>query len=437
MTALETIIFVFVTAVGACVGSFLNVVIYRLPAGESIVRPPSHCPKCDARLAWYDNIPMISWLVLRARCRRCGTPISWQYPLIELITMLLFAGFYLVAYHTTLRPDFAGPGIDHTWPIYTTYVVLFSTMLACVSIDARYFIIPIRVMWAAAIVAAIALPATAQLLPASSVVVDLPPADLIGPVRLAGAEPPGYENAAAVQLQVERRLEGPVTVSALPRATGRTAIAAGFAVVGLVIAIVGLATGLLPRSFDEPEPEPQPGSGGEKDPAPPAIDQLDGPDEWLAHPHPRREVCKELLFLTPPIVLAMVGYFVFGGFGVGLPPAVETAGGVAMGFLVGAAVVWTVRILGTLGFGKEAMGLGDMHLMAAVGAVAGWQVSVAAFFIAPFFGLTWALASAGAGKLLQREIRAIPYGPHLAAASLVAIVFREPLVIHFGALLGG
>lgn len=70
---------------GACVGSFLNVVVARLPAGQSIVRPRSRCPRCGESIAWYDNLPVVSWLLLRARCRRCRTPISARYPLVELL----------------------------------------------------------------------------------------------------------------------------------------------------------------------------------------------------------------------------------------------------------------------------------------------------------------------------------------------------------------
>jgi leader peptidase (prepilin peptidase)/N-methyltransferase len=74
---------------GAVVGSFLNVVIARVPAGLSIVKPGSRCPRCGAEIAWYDNIPILSWLLLRARCRRCKEPISARYPAVELLTALL------------------------------------------------------------------------------------------------------------------------------------------------------------------------------------------------------------------------------------------------------------------------------------------------------------------------------------------------------------
>jgi leader peptidase (prepilin peptidase)/N-methyltransferase len=76
---------------GLLVGSFLNVVIWRVPRGESIVSPPSHCPGCNAPIAPRDNIPVISWLLLRGRCRHCATKISARYPLVELSTGLLFA----------------------------------------------------------------------------------------------------------------------------------------------------------------------------------------------------------------------------------------------------------------------------------------------------------------------------------------------------------
>jgi leader peptidase (prepilin peptidase) / N-methyltransferase len=76
---------------GALVGSFLNVVIHRLPRGESIVSPGSHCPACDSPVRALDNIPVLSWLVLRGRCRNCGAPISPRYPAVELITAVAFA----------------------------------------------------------------------------------------------------------------------------------------------------------------------------------------------------------------------------------------------------------------------------------------------------------------------------------------------------------
>lgn len=71
--------------IGLCIGSFLNVCIYRLPAGKSIVRPASACPACGASISWYDNIPLVSYIILKGRCRGCGAAISIRYPLVELL----------------------------------------------------------------------------------------------------------------------------------------------------------------------------------------------------------------------------------------------------------------------------------------------------------------------------------------------------------------
>jgi leader peptidase (prepilin peptidase) / N-methyltransferase len=79
-----------VFVLGACIGSFLNVVIYRLPAGISLLYPPSRCPRCKRQLKSYDNVPVVGWLLLRGRCRFCRTPISVRYPLVEAATGLLF-----------------------------------------------------------------------------------------------------------------------------------------------------------------------------------------------------------------------------------------------------------------------------------------------------------------------------------------------------------
>jgi len=83
--ALAAVLAAWATLAGASIGSFLNVVIARLPAGESIVRPRSRCPRCKTPIAWYDNLPVLSWIVLRARCRSCKAPISFRYPLVELM----------------------------------------------------------------------------------------------------------------------------------------------------------------------------------------------------------------------------------------------------------------------------------------------------------------------------------------------------------------
>jgi leader peptidase (prepilin peptidase) / N-methyltransferase len=89
----------FAGVLGAIVGSFLNVVAYRLPRRESLIAPASHCPKCGTPVKPYDNIPILSWLLLRGRCRTCAEPISPRYPLVEALTAVLCVGAVL-AHHT-------------------------------------------------------------------------------------------------------------------------------------------------------------------------------------------------------------------------------------------------------------------------------------------------------------------------------------------------
>lgn len=114
---------------GSMVGSFLNVCIYRMPLGLSVISPPSHCPKCEYSIPWYLNMPLITWLVLRGRCKNCRAPISVRYFLVELLTGLLFLGSWL-AY-----------GRYSPW-LATTYGILLAGMVVATFIDFEHFIIP-------------------------------------------------------------------------------------------------------------------------------------------------------------------------------------------------------------------------------------------------------------------------------------------------------
>jgi leader peptidase (prepilin peptidase)/N-methyltransferase len=93
--------YLFAFVIGAVVGSFLNVCIHRLPAGESVVHPPSHCPGCGARIRSRDNIPLLSYVLLRGRCRSCGAPISVRYPVVEALSGVLLV---LLLYRFELSP---------------------------------------------------------------------------------------------------------------------------------------------------------------------------------------------------------------------------------------------------------------------------------------------------------------------------------------------
>ena len=113
--------------IGACIGSFLNVVIYRLPLGQSLITPPSRCPQCDSRLKWYDNVPILGWVLLAGRCRTCKEPISMQYPLVELVTAVLFV---VVVWLTP-------PG-----PLMASRLLLVCLLIVLFGIDLEHQILP-------------------------------------------------------------------------------------------------------------------------------------------------------------------------------------------------------------------------------------------------------------------------------------------------------
>jgi len=132
LSALARVVDIWVLAVGACLGSFLNVVIARLPAGRSIVKPRSSCPKCGKPIAWYDNVPLLSWLLLRGKCRHCGQPISPRYPLIELLTALLCFAVWRRF----------GPA-----PAALGYVAFVCALVALTWIDVDTWLLPHQITW--------------------------------------------------------------------------------------------------------------------------------------------------------------------------------------------------------------------------------------------------------------------------------------------------
>lgn len=126
------LLYVYAGIVGAAVGSFLNVCIYRWPEGLSVVRPPSRCPACETPIKWYDNVPILGWMWLRGRCRACGVRISVQYPAIEAATALLWVA-------AALR-------FGWSWQTLST-AIFFTLLLGIALTDARTYIIPDEFTW--------------------------------------------------------------------------------------------------------------------------------------------------------------------------------------------------------------------------------------------------------------------------------------------------
>lgn len=373
---------VFVFAIGCCMGSFLNVVIYRLPREQSVVRPPSACPGCGKEIRGYDNIPLFSWVILGGKCRYCKVKISPRYFIIELLTGLIFAGLFVLYFHTNMRVG-VKPFLGGGWFIYLITLFLVSGLIASSAIDLELWVIPLSICWFM----------TAVGLMGSAVgVFVIPPAEIIGQVLL-------------------------------PYASAKTAALALGAAVGLCISLLLLKSGVIKGSY-EFEDSSDTGQSGEK-------------PETEEKFNPRIEVGKEIVFLLPIIAFSVGAYLLTEKTGIhswwigfSQRPVIAGLLGSFWGYIVGCAVVWVTRILGTLGFGKEAMGLGDVHLMGAAGAVIGPVLVVVAFFVAPFFGLVWA-----AIQMFFKKSREIPYGPFLSLGILTVIILHDWILSYLSSVL--
>jgi leader peptidase (prepilin peptidase)/N-methyltransferase len=385
------IIYLFI--VGSCVGSFLNVVVYRVPRGQSLIHPPSRCPNCEHRLAWFDNIPVFGWLMLGGKCRYCKNPISPRYPIVEAITGLLFAFFYFAIFVWHQGPFIATyseqfdiaivtrmTDIKNDWPIFGLYLFAVAALFAAALIDAELFIIPQGISLLIIAVAVLV-----------HTFVDRP--QLVGAIGVDGASLA-------------------FTAGALP---------------GLIASILLLRFGVLPMSFAEGEPPLEVEKLKKK-----KEENEELPDFTPAQI--RREIVKEILFLAPPVVLGSVMLLLQMHV-----PSVRNAmantaqidwlgglSGAFFGGLIGGGFIWAIRVVFSLAFGKEAMGLGDVDLMFAVGAVMGAGPASISVFVATFLALPITLT-----MFFVRARRQLPFGPYLSMASALLMLFYFPIYDHY------
>jgi prepilin signal peptidase PulO-like enzyme (type II secretory pathway) len=449
----------FCFVLGAAIGSFLNVVAYRVPKGEGLFSPPSRCPQCETKLKWRQNLPILGWLLLRGRCRFCRSRISGQYPLVEFITAALFAFMYAAWFgetggtpwfHGALQPDWAVAGIGRMWPYLLVLYTVIAGLIAMTLIDARTFMIPLSIPWFVTLVAFVVHPLHAAWIGTAwrgewviPVPADMPGAwtalgGMLGVVACAfllkiGAIPRSFADFDQWAAEAQRKeQEAAASGSTTPEITGGeaalgpllmrvfyfTAPTVSLMAIGFMIGLrfgfpleftlagtlIGLAIGVVVRRF-------APGSS--------QID--DAEPEWIRYPHARREALKEVFCLLCIVAFAIAGWWIGSNLNGAPSPWVRALAGASLGYLVGGGLVWIVRILGSLAFGKEAMGMGDVHLLAAVGAALGWLDPVLAFFTAPFFGLAWVFAAAIFAKR-KGVAMALPFGPHLAAGSIVVLI---------------
>ena len=260
---------------GACIASFLNVVIWRVPRGESIVSPPSHCPKCNAAIKWYQNIPILSWLALCGKCANCKAPISPRYILIEALGGLLFLA------------AFREYGLTIDTPVMWIWI---SLMIVGSMIDFDHKLLP----------------------------------DF-------------------------------VTV-------GGMVLGVGFVMVK--VALAALCMG----GFD--------------------------------------------LALASPVLVSMIGLV----FGFGL--------------------MWLIRWLGTKAFKREAMGLGDVFLMGAVGALFGPVAVLVTLILSSVFGSVVGVSMVALSKTKFGKFVEIPYGPYICMGCLAWMLYGPEIVRWYVRLLG-
>lgn len=358
----------FFFALGACVGSFVNVIAWRWPRDQDIVNPPSRCGTCGRSLRWWENVPVISWIALRGRCRTCGVRIGAGHVVIELGAGALFAATVVLLF---AGPFTARSTPDASWwirlggwgaaPALFAVLWLWSSLLAASLIDAETGYIPLGITSLAIVTGLL-----------------------------------GMTTQAFMPLAVSEHLIGGWPSGLLPP------MWCGIGIGGLVgtgLAALLLWRGWLPRSFATIDP---------LDDVPPAV--------------ARREMLREVAFLLCPAIGCAVGASMFRD--TTLPAPLLALGSSALGLLVAGGAIWLTRILGTLGFGREAMGLGDVHLMAAAGAVIGWRDGLLAYLVAPFLAILWVLCSGGVARLRGRAAREMPYGPHLALACVTVFLGR-------------
>lgn len=445
---------VFVFCFGACVGSFINVVNYRLPAGMSILSPPSKCPKCGAKLKFFrENLPILGWFILRGKCRYCKSPISPEYMIVETLMALLFVALYYLAYMINPSTPWWSEIFDRWWesnefvrtfPAFFALAFLIAALVSMTMIDARTYTIPLPIPLFVTVSAFIfyavqafipsRVPTGWPIQAADWQCFSISTGGMIGVVfavimlklgKLKYSFADYHEYLPGEQGPVPNHVTPFELIFGLPILAGAAGWMFGGVWVAVVCVVVSIALGMVIARK----------SGVRL-----ASHDEDNAANVLAqdYPHARREMLVELKFLIP-VMLGLVGGWVVGEFlPQSAPPVVVQAlGGSFAGYLMGGGLIWAIRILGTLAFGREAMGLGDVHMLAAVGAVMGWVSPIFIFFLAPFSGISWVLVSKGIGAIIRRSMRELPYGPHLAVATVLLILLWPGVKWAWSVYMGG
>lgn len=493
---------VMIIAFGACVGSFLNVVIFRWPRDISLRRPlRSFCPSCRSTLHWRDNVPVVSYVFLQARCRYCRAPIGLQYPLIELATAFAFLVVFDAFFVAKLREGITDIASD--WPMLFAHWVLAAGLIVLTVMDLEAYLVDIRVTWAMVVVgfalhaiwAAGTQAATADWLrpgpylatlslaaavglwigaaiwlrrgPAEPDAPELPAPEPSGPAPASGSTPQDASTPTGVAAASDEAAPDAQDALAPQRTPGYVWI---WALLGVLILVAYVGSMVLQdyQSWTRLTEPTRDADGRLVWQAPPAVDPgvvRIGVGLGLLFvlltlfaslPHPeedegiveaieaeaagaRRQALRELALLSPAIVLMLAAIWallanpalvervelILHWRPVGTwQPLVGLATALA-GWVVGGGLAWGTRVAGTLGLGKEAFGMGDVHIMAAIGALAGAAVAFIGFFAASLLALVGMVVI-----LFRRQGRALPYGPWLALAAFIVAVYLDKILAY-------
>ncbi len=431
---------IFLAVLGACVGSFLNVVIYRMPRGMSIVHPGSHCPRCNQSIRWYDNFPVLSYLALGGKCRFCKVPISPRYALIESITAVLFVGLYDAFYKAGINGLFGNLQTD--WPLFLAHLVLIAVLVVISALDLEYYLIDVRITYFAILVGIAAwvfLPGlrfverealSGVRLGLYGGIYGAAVGMVIRHIRLmrkAGEMPESETGMEDSDLEKESSASpaGPVWVIALIIfALGSislviwSAAGAGFVedyklrgLMYVVWAFLAIVAGGIPRRQSDQE----------------IVEIIE-----QEKPAARKTAGKELAGLLPVIIGFVAGFLLLGRSGVfqaayywQIGPFMPVMGltWALVGLILAAGFGWVVRIGFTLIFGKEAMGTGDIYILAAIGTITGPAVAIVGFFVGSVIGVFGIVV-----LLLWKTSRALSYGPWIAIGTLVCLLFHDPIM---------
>ncbi len=443
----------FFAAFGLCLGSFINVVIHRLPRGVAISNPVwSFCPHCRNSVAWYDNLPVISYLLLRGRCRNCWKPIAPRYFVVELMTAMMVIVLVDTFFIAATRQGLADATdinwrLADDWPIFLAHVILFGCLLAMSAIDIQYYWVDIRFTHLAAACGLVLhtiwtpvhsrqwpRPLDATAFAATAAFIGFAAVWLV--LQLTYRQPPHGE-------QLDDEPDQPETAESAPTKTAGV----GTLLAPLIVFAFLLVTAVAADGNGGPVPFTLRAGLGivfflgvilyeaahvrESDTE--IVEAIES-----EAPRARRIACGELATLMPGILLGVVALWItlrqpeifrrsaqllhWAPFQDSWQPLWGLSTAVS-GYVIAAGIGWFVRIVANLLLGKEAFATGDIHMMAAAGCVVGWQVVLLGFVASCF------LAVIGWLMLLPiKRTRAIPLGPWLAIGFFVVVAFYNDLI---------